>query len=98
MSYNIYQLAVLMHRKYEKLSKENNWDTQEECRVVFDDLPEANKKVMLGVAEFVFNEINDERKQGALEELRKVENVLFPWEYAKARIKELEEEGVEQNK
>jgi len=72
MSYNIYQLAVLMHRKYEESSKRNNWNTQGNCKVEFDDLPEANKKVMLDVAEFVWNEIDDEKKQGAVDVLDKI--------------------------
>ena len=77
MSYNIYQLAVLMHRNYEKASKKYNWNTQKGCKVEFDGLPEANKKVMLDVAEFVFNEIQDERKQGAVEVLDKIKRKLF---------------------
>ena len=39
--------------------------------------------------------LNIGRKQGALEELRMVENALFPWSYAKKRIKRLERKSVE---
>jgi len=76
MSYNIYQLAVLLHNTYEKSSKKYNWNTQDKCKVDFDELPEANNKVMLEVAEFVWNEINNERKQGALEELKDLKNKI----------------------
>ena len=43
-------LAEWMHDTYEEISKEKGWSTQEDCRVLFDDLPEKNKEVMLAVA------------------------------------------------
>lgn len=43
-------VATFLHDRYEKHSKAQGWKTQEQCRVKFDDLPEANKKVMLAVS------------------------------------------------
>jgi len=49
-SKKIYELAKFMHDRYETLSKDEGWETQNECKVDFDKLPEKNKRVMLGVA------------------------------------------------
>lgn len=43
-------LAEWMHDQYEKISKKENWKTQEKCRVEFADLPEENKDVMIELA------------------------------------------------
>ena len=42
------------------LHKKTSWDTNEKCKVAFDDLPEANKKTMLLVAESVLERIKKE--------------------------------------
>jgi hypothetical protein len=44
------ELAEYLHNQYEIFSKQQGWETQKECRVKFDDLPEANKRVMCLVA------------------------------------------------
>lgn len=44
------QVAKFMHNTYESKAHEEEWKTQEKCQVPFDDLPEANKNVMLYVA------------------------------------------------
>ena len=44
------ELAEFLHNTYERLAVENNWKTQKSCQVCFDDLPEKNKLVMLGLA------------------------------------------------
>ena len=75
MSYNIRQIAELLHKEYELKAHKIGWATNEECRLKpFDDLPPFNKAVMLHVAEWVFNEIEDEKKRSALEELKEVDN------------------------
>ena len=43
-------LAELMHNKYEKISNELNWETQNKCKVDFKDLPKENKNVMINMA------------------------------------------------
>ena len=48
-------LAIFMHNEYEKHAQKTGWNTQETCKVEFKDLPEANKKTMLLVAESVLN-------------------------------------------
>jgi len=44
------ELAKYLHDNYEFFSKEEGWETQKDCRVEFDDLPEKNKLVMVKVA------------------------------------------------
>lgn len=44
------KLAKWMHNEYEKISKKENWETQKNCKVEFEDLPEENKKVMIELA------------------------------------------------
>lgn len=46
-------IAELLHDKYEELSKQKDWNTQRTCQVKFKDLPNENKEVMFGMAEFV---------------------------------------------
>jgi hypothetical protein len=54
----VYKVAVLMHNEYEAQARLVGWKTQESCRVEFDNLPEANKKVMLYVAEKVIDYVD----------------------------------------
>ena len=49
------ELVRLMHDTYEEQAKIVGWKTQESCQVKFDDLPEANKKVMYAVADAIIN-------------------------------------------
>ena len=62
MSYSVkvYNLAKFIHEKYEALSIEEGWETQAPCKVEFDDLPEANLKVMIGVAGSIIEYIRDD--------------------------------------
>ena len=47
------ELATFIHLEYEKFAQKTGWETNEDCRVSFDDLPEANKKTMILVAESI---------------------------------------------
>ena len=47
------ELANFMHVEYEKFAQGSGWETNKDCRVSFDDLPEANRKTMILVAESV---------------------------------------------
>ena len=47
------ELAELLHDHYEKVSREVSWETQKECQVSFEQLPERNKLVMLRQAKFI---------------------------------------------
>lgn len=49
------EVAKWLHDNYEEIAKTENWDTQENCKVEFDDLPEANQSVMLELAKRVLN-------------------------------------------
>lgn len=44
-------LAIWLHRNYEEIASEKNWETQKDCKTDFEDLPEKNKKTMLQLAE-----------------------------------------------
>ncbi len=44
------KLAKWMHEEYEKISKKENWETQKNCKVEFEDLPKENKMVMIELA------------------------------------------------
>ena len=43
-------LARYLHESYEMLAKNNDWNTQENCKVDFSDLPIGNKKTMILLA------------------------------------------------
>jgi len=43
--------ARQMHEWYEKIAEECDWETQIDCSVDFDDLPEENREVMLKLSE-----------------------------------------------
>ena len=47
------ELAMFMHDKYEYYAVKNGWKTQAQCRVAFNDLPDANKNTMICVAEHI---------------------------------------------
>jgi len=51
-------LAVWLHRNYEDIASENDWDTQEECKTSFDELPEENRQTMLELAERLIEEFD----------------------------------------
>lgn len=53
---DVQRLAEFLHENYEKIARQENWKTQIKCQVKFDELPEANKKVMLKLAEKLINE------------------------------------------
>ena len=46
-------LAKLFHERYEYQANENNWNTQKDCKVNFEDLPEENKITMIKTVEDV---------------------------------------------
>ena len=45
------QLAKWLHDNYEEVAKEKDWNTQENCKVEFDTLPDANKQTMIEMAQ-----------------------------------------------
>ncbi len=47
MAIDIFEMARFMHDTYEKESINVGLNTQEQCKVEFDDLPEPNKQTML---------------------------------------------------
>lgn len=46
------ELAEWLHNSYEE-----NWETQKECRVEFEELPEKNKLVMISLARKIHKNI-----------------------------------------
>lgn len=47
---NTIELAEWLHDTYERLSKDNKWNTRKSCKVKFKDLPQNNKIVMIKLA------------------------------------------------
>lgn len=49
------ELAKWLHDNYEAVAKEQDWSTQQSCKVEFDTLPDANKRTMIEVADRLLN-------------------------------------------
>jgi metal-sulfur cluster biosynthetic enzyme len=49
------QLAKWLHDNYEEVAKEKEWNTQENCKVEFNALPNANKQTMIEMAERILD-------------------------------------------
>lgn len=48
-------VAEWMHDNYEQITKGENWNTQESCKVEFDSLPKENQNVMLELAKRILS-------------------------------------------
>ena len=49
------ELAKWLHDNYEAVAKEQDWNTQQSCKVEFDTLPDANKRTMIEIADRLLN-------------------------------------------
>lgn len=49
MTDEIKRLAIDFHNTYERIAAGAGWETNKDCRVAFDNLPEENKATMLAV-------------------------------------------------
>lgn len=49
------ELAKWLHDNYEAVAKEQDWNTQQSCKVEFDTLPDANKRTMIDIANRLLN-------------------------------------------
>jgi len=49
------ELAKWLHDNYEAVAKEQNWNTQDKCKVEFGTLPDANKRTMIEIADRLLN-------------------------------------------
>jgi len=45
-----YELAEWLHDNYEEIATKKGWDTQDNCKVKFTDLPKENQAVMYEMA------------------------------------------------
>ncbi len=63
------RVACAMHDAYEEAAKRAGWETQERCRVTYDDLPESNKVTMLATARAALAVVR-EHDAGEVERLR----------------------------
>lgn len=45
------QLAIWLHINYEEIAIQKGWQTNEDCKVPFDELPQKNKAVMIELAD-----------------------------------------------
>ena len=50
-----YTLAKWLHINYEEIAKNEDWETQGNCQVVYEQLPEENRKTMIGIADRILN-------------------------------------------
>ena len=67
----IEELAILLHNKYEIFSQEEKWKSQDLYRSKpFPQLPLANQKVMLRMAEFVSGLINTDADFNSLKSFK----------------------------
>lgn len=62
MKNKVEELAKFMHNEYEKLAKKFEWQTNAQCRVSFENLPETNKKTMISLAESVLKRLKVENE------------------------------------
>lgn len=46
----VIELAKWLHDNYEEVAKSKDWDTQDNCKVEFINLPEANKRTMIEIS------------------------------------------------
>ena len=49
------ELAKWLHDNYEAVATEQDWNTQQSCKVEFDTLPDANKRTMIEIANRLLN-------------------------------------------
>jgi hypothetical protein len=56
-------LAEKLHDEYERLSYIEGWSTQKDCQVKFENLPDANQRVMRRMAEFVLSTNQDKVRE-----------------------------------
>ncbi|MCE7743878.1 MAG: hypothetical protein GPJ52_01960 [Candidatus Heimdallarchaeota archaeon] len=54
---HILRIAEAIHNHYENQSKKTGWKTQKKCQVVFNDLPQENKEVMIDIAQMIVGSI-----------------------------------------
>jgi hypothetical protein len=54
----VIRLAKFMHEEYENSAKLFGWESQEKCRVPFEELPPANAKTMLNVAKLIIEDFD----------------------------------------
>lgn len=49
------ELAKWLHDNYEEVAKQKEWNTQGNCKVEFDTLPDANKQTMIEIAQRILD-------------------------------------------
>ena len=49
------ELAKWLHDNYEEVAQSKGWDTQKNCKVEFDNLPDTNKRTMIEIADRILN-------------------------------------------
>lgn len=63
---NKIELAKWLHINYEEIAKDENWETQGNCQVPYEELPIENRKTMIGIADRILK--NEELKHHFLNE------------------------------
>lgn len=57
------KLAVFMHEEYEKIARDEDWQTQERTQVPFEELPRENLETMLILAKRVYEYVQETKKK-----------------------------------
>ena len=61
------ELAKLFHDTYERLAPAFGWRTQKQCSVAWDDLPQANRALMVATCTTLLKHLDAEREALAVE-------------------------------
>lgn len=61
---DIERIAKQFHDAYERRAEDFGWDTQDRCKVEWEDLPEANRLTMMAVVQEVVGPILQEINSG----------------------------------
>lgn len=77
-------LARDFHETYERLAAGEGWETQKNCRVDFDDLPEANRNLMMAVSIEIYE--RHVRTLTAENEVLKASKQIVDWVNVEERI------------
>lgn len=73
----IKELAEFMHNEYENYAIKVGWKTQKKCQTLFDELPPANREVMLWVAKSVYDKLLQAQKEEIIKIIGKRADKLY---------------------
>ena len=93
MKKEIKELAEFMHNEYESYAKKVGWKTQKDCQTLFDELPPANKEVMLWVAKSVNDKLRQQEQLSKM--LVSIYQCILAWDNDDGKMAEANEKTPE---